>query len=473
LSAWFRGRELLATALGMLPLPVFERLPNDAGANVAREHPLYDLLHDAPNEGQDAFTWRREAMYDVIDTDGPTRGSCQVPRGFADSLLPIAAPLVTPERLKGQSGGGRWLFHVRDEASGRTNTYTQDDIFYLRGAEGKGILARARESLGTAQATEAYAGRVYGKGMLSGGFLEIPGAAGEEANKNIAKSLLTAAGDWHQPKVLPMGATWKPNPLTPEDAQMLLSRKHSVDDVARWLGMPRMMLENNDPSFGNAEQFTQNLVTFSLGQWMSMWEFAINHQLMLNPRRFYAEFTRDALVRGDIATRWRAHVDAVNAGIKSVDEVRGVENLNKRGGKADELREPQNITGKPAAPDAAAAPPPPQKKPAPKPTSDKAAAIAQASASRLLRKEVAEVRKLAVKHAADGDAFAAAVTDFYARHVELVAVTLQMSAEEADRYCASQASQIVNGDWVAAVDTWSTESYAAGLAELALEETAA
>jgi phage portal protein BeeE len=64
--------------------------------------------------------------------------------------------------------------------------------------------------------------------------------------------------------------------MTPEDAQMLLSRKHSVDDVARWLGVPRQMLENSDPSFGNAEQFDQNFITYSMGGWLSLFEFGVN-----------------------------------------------------------------------------------------------------------------------------------------------------------------------------------------------------
>ncbi len=38
LSAWYRGRDLLATAIAMLPLQLFERLPDDKGAVVARDN---------------------------------------------------------------------------------------------------------------------------------------------------------------------------------------------------------------------------------------------------------------------------------------------------------------------------------------------------------------------------------------------------------------------------------------------------
>jgi len=243
--------------------------------------------------------------------------------------------------------------------------------------------------------------------------------------------------------------------------------------------MPRQMLENSDPSFGNAEQFWQSFLTISMGGWLSLFEFAVNGQLILAPKKYFAQFTRQAIARGDLAVRWTAHVAAVNAGIVTVDEVRGVEDLNKRGGKADELRTPQNITGKPAVADPAADPAPaplPVKKnpPAiPKKDPSKAGAIVVESAARLLRKEVAAVQKEAVRHAADQDAFVAWVSAFYVAHALLVAQTLRMSAAQADGYCCSQAAQIVNGaGWVASVELWQTPEYAAGLAALALEEVA-
>jgi hypothetical protein len=83
------------------------------------------------------------------------------------------------------------------------------------------------------------------------------------------------------------------------------------------------------------------------------------------------------------------------------------------------------------------------------------------------------VQKAAVRHAADADAFAVEVTDFYAKHVALVADTLQMTTPDAQTYCAGQAHQILNGEWVQALALWQTEAYAAGLAAIALEEVAA
>ena len=473
LSAWYRGRDILATSLAMLPLHLYERLPNDTGSAVASTHTLYDRLHRKPDPhgAMNSFTWRRQAMFDLIDT-GWAYDWIDIGADWA--LRRIDPRLVTPELVTRGQYAGRVLFHVRDEQTGQTKVYTQDEVFYRMASDGKGILDAARESLGLARVTESYAAKTFGSGMLNAGLIEVPGGMTPEAMGDMARSFKTAGGDWHLPRVLPNGAKFvKDDGLTPERAQMILSREYSVADISRWLGLPPYMLGVGDPSYGNAEQYRQDFVDFSMGGWLSLWEFAINDQLILQPARFYSEFKREALVRGNLAARWEKHVNSVNAGIESVDEVRGTEGLNKRGGKADELREPQNITGKPLVRSSQRQADGTKGQPQDDEDSNtRAQAIAVSSASRLLRKEVAEVQKLAVRHAGSEDAFVQAVTDFYAAHVPRVVEWLQLSEAQARDYCAGQANQIVNGNWVDAVALWQTEAFAAGLAAIALEDAA-
>jgi HK97 family phage portal protein len=469
LSAWYRGREILATSLAMLPLKVFERLPNDDGSEVARDHPLYDVLHDRPNTWQDAFVWKRQAMYHLIDHGNAYNLMATGVRGFADQLRPVIDPTtVRPELLSNYSK----VFRIRD-INGNTVTKTQDDVFHIMGAsddgvEGKGILRYARESIGLGQATESYAQRLFSQGTLHGGVISVPGLLDDGASERMAKSWVTAAHNWHMPKVAEQGATYTESTMSPEDYQMLESRKYTVDDIARWLGVPRMMLENSDPSYGNADQFSLNFIKFTLGGWLSAWEFACNSQLILNPKRFYVEFVRDALERADLATRTEANVEKVNAGIETVNEVRRSENRRRIPGEADTLRIPQNIVGKPLPEGRRGRAVPVQDD-----DSAQARAIVVASAARVLRKEVARVSALGVKHARDVDAFAVAVTDFYADHVALVVAELMMPEAAAKEYCDSQAAQVLGELGIKAIEQWSERTYAAGLAAWALESEAA
>lgn len=472
ISAWYRGRDILATSLAMLPLVTYRRLPNDEGREAAPTHPIYDLLHRKPNVWQNSFEYRREAMFDIIDHGWHYAEMVEGPRGFVDQLQPICPELVTPEQLADGPNRGRWLFHIRNDKTGRTTTKTQDEVFYLRGADGKGILDYARDSLGLGLTLEQYASKLFSRGAMSGGILAPPpGPMNPDAMRMSAESFKTSIGDWHMPRVLPPGTTFTPSTMEPEKAQFILSRKFTVVDIARWLGLPAHMLgEVETAGVTGLEQRGQEFVTFSLGGWLSLWEFGINDQLILRPETYFAEFTRDALARGDTAVRWAAYVSSTNAGIRTRNEVRKLENLPKLPG-LDTPLDPQNITGKGAKGGPQDNTNPGQQG-APDDNNSQAQVIAQAAAARVLRKEVAQVQRLAVRHAADGEAFAGAVTAFYEKHVALVMEALQLPADEAQGYCASQASQALT-DWVAALQLWTRDEYAAGLAGLALAEEAA
>lgn len=471
-SAWFRGRDILATTLAMLPFGMYERLPGDQGRDDALQHPLHDVLHRKPNPWQDSFQWRRQAMYKLVDHGNSYHAIREGRRGFADELWPIDPTCVTPRLLD----VGRKVFDIRDPTSGTSKTFGQDTIFHLMGPSddgivGKGILARARDSLGLSLALEGYAATTFSRGAMHGGVIKIPGILNDEAGRRMAGSFKEKTGgakNWHMPVILEQGSEWTPNTMTPEEAQMLLSRQFSVTDMARWLGLPPHMLGALERSTNNnIEHQGQEFVTYAEGPWLSLWEFATNDQLVLQPQRYYAEFNRDALVRGDLATRWAAHVDQVQTGVYTRNEVRVMNNKKKLPG-LDEPLDPAFLTGKKQSGATV------QKKGgSPREDDEKAQAIVQQAAARVLRKEIKAVSALAVRHAADADAFAVAVTAFYTAHAALVADTLQMSQAEAEGYCAGQAAQVVAGEWVAAVESWGTDAYAGGLAEMALESEAA
>lgn len=475
-SAFYRGVDLLSTALAMLPLPIYKRLPNDDGADPAKDHPLYDVLHRKPNGWQDTFQWRRLMMRHLILRGNGYNRILPGARGFADQLWPMSPDRMKPELLD----SGRIVYRYRDKKTGQVTTYTQDEIFHLRGVsddgvEGVGVVTWARDSLGLALATESYASKLFSQGALYGTVFSVPQKPDPETEAAIQWSVQQYHGLEHAHKAIIgwSGAKVEKVALTGEESQFINSRKFSIDDIARWLGLPPHMIGSLDRSTNNnIEQQGQEFVTYSLGPWLTLFEMAINDQLILRPDAYFAEFTRDALVRGDIANRWQAYQVAVSTGTFTRNEIRRLENRKKLPG-LDEPLDPAYLAGKRAG----ALPPAfsDRKKPAPANSADdsedQARAIVVEAAARVLRKEVKVVQKLAVKWAADGERFAEAIADFYAAHVALVVDALKMPEAEASAYCAGQAKQAIDHGALV-LETWTSPNYAEGLASWALEEAA-
>jgi phage portal protein BeeE len=79
------------------------------------------------------------------------------------------------------------------------------------------VLEYARDSIGLGQTLESYASKIFSRGGLRAGVIEVPGTLSEEASKRMAKSFVTATGNWHLPKVLEQGSTFKAGHARPRE----------------------------------------------------------------------------------------------------------------------------------------------------------------------------------------------------------------------------------------------------------------
>ena len=80
----------------------------------------------------------------------------------------------------------------------------------------------------------------------------------------------------------------------------------------------------------NIEHQSIDFVKFSLSPWLKRIEQAISLQLFSpgERKRYFAEFKTDAMLKGDTKSRYEAYEVAIRSGWMSINEVRGLENLN-------------------------------------------------------------------------------------------------------------------------------------------------
>lgn len=473
-SAVFAAVRLLSDTLAALPLLLYRRLPDHGGKERAANHPLYDLLHSAPNNFQDSYSWRRLMMRHILLRGAGYNFIVPGPRGFVDQLVPIHPDRVVKTE---QAASGRLLFHIREKTGGMTRTYTQDDVWRLAGAsedgiECKSVLTYARDSVGLALATEGYASRLFSQGAMHGGVLSVPGLLNEEAADRMGRSFqkaTTGERNWHRPVVLEQGAVFKETTMTAEDSQFILSRQFSTTDIARWFGVPPHMIGDLSRSTNNnIEQQSLEFVTYNLTPWLVLWEQAISRDLILAQQTYFAEFNVDGLLRGDSEARAAFFSKMFAVGAYSTNDIRRIDNQNQVEG-GDQRFVPANFRPLDApfeaggmTPGQSADVPPAKPSQASQPDDSRARAIVTESAKRVQRKESLAAGKMAVKHASDPPEFAAWATEFYAGHVALVAQTMQITEDAARLYCESQRDDLI-AHGLTAAETW-TPDYLVGLA---------
>ena len=132
--------------------------------------------------------------------------------------------------------------------------------------------------------------------------------------------------------ILSDGLTWQGLGFSPEDAELLASRKFSVEEIARLFAVPPPMIGDlSHGTFTNSREAGRWFAMHTLAPWARKIESVLTRALFPSGSGFEIEVDLSGLLRGDPETRWAAHKIAVAAGILDADEVREIEGFNPRG----------------------------------------------------------------------------------------------------------------------------------------------
>ena len=333
-TAVFACVRILAETIASLPLPVYRRI-EPRGKQRAPEHPLYPILHDAPNPYMTSLSWRETLMghaatwgnaYSEIEWDA---------RGQVRALWPLRPDMM--KEVKYNSAGK--LIYVYRLPDGTDKTLMAYRVLHIPGLGFDGIMgyspiAMARDAVGLAMATEEYGARFFKNGAKPGGVLEHPGKLGEGANTNLRKSwneMHQGLSKQHRIAILEEGMTYKQIGIPPNDAQFLETRKFQLQEIARIYRVPPHMLADLErATFSNIEHQSIDFVVHTIRPWLVRWEQTIKQKLLLDGERnqYFAEFLVDGLLRGDTQTRYQAYSVGRQWGWLSANDVREIENMN-------------------------------------------------------------------------------------------------------------------------------------------------
>lgn len=347
-----------AESVGQLPLHFYERRGRQKLK--AEDHPLYSLLHDAPNEmttSQEFWEW----VSACLDLHGNAFALInRLPTGAIFELLPLQPNWVTVKldqkrdllytvRIPLGSGG----YDQRD--------YTARQVLHFRGMSlngltGASIIEHARETIAMGMALEKHGGKFFQNGGAPGGLLKTDQELSEANFKRLKSSWEDAhAGidNAHRVAILEKGISWQSVGITMKDAQFLEGRQFSRSDIAGLFRVPPHLIGDlSRATFSNIEHQGLDFVRHALVPTLTRIEQRIRLQLVPKEERprYFAKFNVNGLVRGDMTARSAFYTAQLQNGALSPNEIRELEDMNPRDG-GDIYLTPMNmlIDGQPAA----------------------------------------------------------------------------------------------------------------------------
>jgi HK97 family phage portal protein len=324
-SAILAAVKVVSESVASLPLQLYERTSD--GKRIAEEHPLYDVLAHEPNDWMTAFefkelmqSWRMlwGVGYSWIK---PGR------RGAVDQLIPLHPSRMKPERLK----NGRLRYAYSEPNSPTPTYYRQDQVFAYRGLSPDGVncyipTVLMRDAIALARAAELHSGAFFGNGARAGTVIETDQPMKPETLQRLRQQwedMHRGPENSHKTAVLPHGAHLKEMTVNNDTNRLLETRRHQIEEVARAFRVPAYMIGDlSKSSYSSVEQQAIDFVTFTLVPDLRRFEAACRRDLVVDDKRYFAQFDVSALLVGDFAARASFLREMWNLGVFSTNEVR-------------------------------------------------------------------------------------------------------------------------------------------------------
>ena len=357
--------NVISDGVSSLPLHVYQRakIAGRASKTLAVESPLYKIVHTEPNPEMSSAVFFKVAMvhallwgnsYSEIERDQRGQIVAIWPRNpartrpirllkplmFEGDLLPAGTMMYeTSDQLMDSSS------YVVDQNPEMMNVGLRrlvlaDNMIHVPGLSLDGRLGQstvwlARQAFGLALATEKYGAKFFGNGARPSGILTLPNKLEDKQVDTVRRSWAEAHGGENQFKVavLEQGVQYTKIQATPEEGQMLETRKYEREEICAIFGVPAHMVAAGDKSGkSNVEQSSIEFVLYCLHPWLNRIEQEMERKLFADKGRsagkFFAKFDTRKLMYPDAAARAGFYAAGKQWGFLNTNIILELEDMN-------------------------------------------------------------------------------------------------------------------------------------------------
>jgi HK97 family phage portal protein len=272
------------------------------------------------------------------------------------------------------------------------------DVLHVRGPSvlgltGDSLIWRAAKAVALHVAQEKFATSYFANGTVLGGFVKFPTGISPETKDRLKADFRRRYGGHkhaHGIAFLESGMEYQAIGANSDQSQLVPSRAFSVEEIARYFGVPlvRLGVQAAAQGYGtNVAQLNLGFVQDTLTPWVNRLCEEAAYKLFPQKAPWrQLEIDTTWLTQGDAEQRARANEINIRSGILTVNEARETEGKNSIGAPGDLHLVASNLVvldeenlKRPEPP--APAPPPPEDEEDPEVESDDGEAMAQLAAA--------------------------------------------------------------------------------------------
>lgn len=326
LSAVWACVRLLSETVASLPVNVYRK--TQKGRELAPDHWLSLLMARKPNRYQTKVEFFETLMLNLA-LHGNAYAKITKVGGQIRSLLPLMASQIETKLLP--DGSVVHLYH----ADGNVDVLSAESVWHVKlygnGIVGKSPLAFGRNMFGIAQAAEQSVGKIYANGGKPSGVLSFDRLLTPAQRASVRENFATlTTGTDDRLLVIEQGMKFDAVSMSPQDIELLASRKHQIDEIARWFGVPSILINQNEGSTtlgSSTAEIISGFYKLNLRPYLERIEASVKTWLFTpdEANQYEFEFDFEGLLRSDLKSRLEGYRTAVAGTILTPNEVRRIE----------------------------------------------------------------------------------------------------------------------------------------------------
>lgn len=321
LSAVYAATNMISNSCALLPMKV---ITTEGGRKREIEHPLNKVLNLKPNTKYNHFNFMKLLIESVILKGNGYAYIVRDENLNVKSLELIDADFVTP--LVQPDGSVKYIVNGMSQAVDAVNMihlYQHCDN-QMRGIS---TIKYADMALHGAHAAERHSENFFNSGAGLMGVLKASAPLTNDQKKQVAESwrmsiTQTMGGGV---AILPQGLDFQSISISPEDSQLLETRKYNVVEIARFFNIsPVKLFDLSNVSYSTLEQTSLSYLQDTILPFTQLMEDEFNLKLFKPSEvgKIMVDFDYSVLVQTDKTTEAEYYTKLLTNGVLSINDVR-------------------------------------------------------------------------------------------------------------------------------------------------------
>ena len=333
-SACWASVRLLTETVSAMPIKCYQRSADGSRSQIT-DYKIWRDLKYQPNRYQTTTEFFEQIMLNLV-----TDGNAYILLNRTTRGISSYIPLMSSQMCVLLTNDGQIKYQYTNSNSERIE-YSDKQIWHIKlfgnGLVGMSPLAYARNSIATSLATEDRVGEIARNSGKGSGIISATANLQPDQKESLRQSMQSLAAKGDRVVVLESGFTFNQIGLSPQDLQMIENRRFNVEDIARFYGVPSVLLNETSASttWGSGiKELNMGFYKYTIRPYLERIESSLKKHIL--PIRDWdtidIEFDFDSLLRASYEDRVQAKATAINSGQLSPNEARNDEGLEDKDG---------------------------------------------------------------------------------------------------------------------------------------------